>query len=102
VLHHKNVLVAVTDPSIGGTDNNNNNNNNDGASDRASSGKTTPGAYQTMPPKKKQDAEDLGDMRAARFGRVKNTLSMGFGACYYIVHRSARPTNHKLTQTASC
>jgi hypothetical protein len=32
-----------------------------------------------MPPKKKQDAEDLGDMRAARFGRVKNTLSMGFG-----------------------
>lgn len=33
-----------------------------------------------MPPKKKnQDADDLGAMRAARFGRVKNTLSMGFG-----------------------
>ena len=34
-----------------------------------------------MPPKKKGDAkDDLGFMRAARFGRVKNTLSMGFGA----------------------
>jgi hypothetical protein len=33
----------------------------------------------TMPPKKKKgDDEDLGLMRAARFGRVKNTLSMGF------------------------
>lgn len=33
-----------------------------------------------MPPKKKKgDDEDLGAMRAARFGRVKNTLSMGFG-----------------------
>jgi hypothetical protein len=33
----------------------------------------------TMPPKKKKgDDEDLGMMRAARFGRVKNTLSMGF------------------------
>ena len=34
-----------------------------------------------MPPKKKKgnnEAEDLGAMRAARFGRVKNTLSMGF------------------------
>jgi len=30
-----------------------------------------------MPPKKKQD-EDLGLMKAARFGRVKNDLSMGF------------------------
>lgn len=28
---------------------------------------------------KKDDKEDLGAMRAARFGRVKNTLSMGFG-----------------------
>ena len=37
-----------------------------------------------MPPKKKKDAnDDLGMMRAARFGRVKNTLSMGFGACDY-------------------
>lgn len=35
-----------------------------------------------MPPKKKnnQESEDLGAMRAARFGRVKNTLTMGFGA----------------------
>jgi len=33
-----------------------------------------------MPPKKKnQDGDDLGAMRAARFGRVKNTLTMGFG-----------------------
>jgi hypothetical protein len=33
-----------------------------------------------MPPKKKDNASsDLGLMRAARFGRVKNTLSMGFG-----------------------
>jgi len=33
-----------------------------------------------MPPKgkKKQEDEDLGLMKAARFGRVKNTLSMGF------------------------
>jgi len=33
-----------------------------------------------MPPKgkKKQENEDLGMMKAARFGRVKNTLSMGF------------------------
>jgi len=33
-----------------------------------------------MPPKgkKKQENEDLGLMKAARFGRVKNTLSMGF------------------------
>ena len=39
----------------------------------------------TMPPKKKnQQEEDLGAMRAARFGRVKNTLTMGFGE-YYIV-----------------
>jgi hypothetical protein len=32
-----------------------------------------------MVKKGKKDAEDLGAMRAARFGRVKNTLSMGFG-----------------------
>ncbi|KAL7555534.1 hypothetical protein ACA910_005312 [Epithemia clementina (nom. ined.)] len=32
-----------------------------------------------MPPKgKKKDADEMGFMRAARFGRVKNTLSMGF------------------------
>lgn len=32
-----------------------------------------------MPPKKKSnDDDDLGAMRAARFGRVKNDLSMGF------------------------
>jgi ribosome biogenesis GTPase A len=32
-----------------------------------------------MPPKKKKgEEEDLGLMRAARFGRVKNTLTMGF------------------------
>ena len=33
-----------------------------------------------MPPKnkKKGEEEDLGLMKAARFGRVKNTLSMGF------------------------
>jgi len=33
-----------------------------------------------MPPKgkKKQENDDLGMMKAARFGRVKNTLSMGF------------------------
>jgi GTPase involved in cell partitioning and DNA repair len=32
-----------------------------------------------MPPKKKNQADDdLGAMRAARFGRVKNTLAMGF------------------------
>ena len=37
-----------------------------------------------MPPKKKGDAkDDLGFMRAARFGRVKNTLSMGFGMYLY-------------------
>jgi hypothetical protein len=37
-----------------------------------------------MPPKKKNQAgdEDLGAMRAARFGRVKNTLTMGFGTYY--------------------
>ena len=34
-----------------------------------------------MPPKKKDAKDDLGFMRAARFGRVKNTLSMGFGKC---------------------
>ena len=35
-----------------------------------------------MPPKKKNNAadEEAKFMRAARFGRVKNTLSMGFGA----------------------
>ena len=33
--------------------------------------------FPTMPPKKKT-VEDLGAMRAARFGRVKNDLSMGF------------------------
>jgi hypothetical protein len=41
-----------------------------------------------MPPKKKDNnnnASDLGLMRAARFGRVKNTLSMGFGAFYIII-----------------
>lgn len=35
-----------------------------------------------MPPKGKKkggETEELGAMRAARFGRVKNTLSMGFG-----------------------
>ena len=33
----------------------------------------------TMPPKKKkEEAEDLGAMKAARFGRVKNDLAMGF------------------------
>jgi ribosome-binding ATPase YchF (GTP1/OBG family) len=32
-----------------------------------------------MPPKKKkQEDDDLGLMKAARFGRVKNTLTMGF------------------------
>jgi energy-coupling factor transporter ATP-binding protein EcfA2 len=32
-----------------------------------------------MPPKKKnQDNEDEGMLKAAKFGRVKNTLSMGF------------------------
>ena len=34
-----------------------------------------------MPPKNKKkggEEEDLGLMKAARFGRVKNTLSMGF------------------------
>jgi GTPase involved in cell partitioning and DNA repair len=33
-----------------------------------------------MPPKQKKNAgdDDLGAMRAARFGRVKNTLTMGF------------------------
>ena len=32
-----------------------------------------------MPPKKKkEEAEDLGAMKAARFGRVKNDLAMGF------------------------
>merc|ERR1719384_274971 len=29
-------------------------------------------------PKKAEESEDLGAMRAARFGRVKNNLSMGF------------------------
>lgn len=40
-----------------------------------------------MPPKKKnQEAEDdLGPMRAARFGRVKNTLTMGFGAYFLFI-----------------
>jgi hypothetical protein len=34
-----------------------------------------------MPPKKKKDSGDDIDpmMKAARFGRVKNTLTMGFG-----------------------
>ena len=33
-----------------------------------------------MPPKKKNAvADDAGAMQAARFGRVKNTLTMGFG-----------------------
>jgi hypothetical protein len=34
-----------------------------------------------MPPKnnKKKDDGDAQMMRAARFGRVKNTLQMGFG-----------------------
>ncbi len=32
-----------------------------------------------MPPKKKSNVEEVtGAMRAARFGRVKNDLSMGF------------------------
>ena len=31
-----------------------------------------------MPPKKKGASDDLGAMRAARFGRVKNDLAMGF------------------------
>jgi ribosome biogenesis GTPase A len=32
-----------------------------------------------MPPKKKKgDEDELGAMRAARFGRVKNDLAMGF------------------------
>jgi hypothetical protein len=33
-----------------------------------------------MPPKAKKNTgdDDLGAMRAARFGRVKNTLTMGF------------------------
>lgn len=37
-------------------------------------------AVSKMPPKskKKDDGEDP-NMRAARFGRVKNTLTMGFG-----------------------
>ena len=39
----------------------------------------------TMPPKKKQEAEDLGAMRAARFGRVKNTLTMGFGTLFAVL-----------------
>ena len=45
----------------------------------------------TMPPKKKNQGaeEDLGLMRAARFGRVKNTLTMGFvglpnGGCIWL------------------
>jgi hypothetical protein len=39
-----------------------------------------------MPPKKKNNAadEEAKFMRAARFGRVKNTLSMGFGALYRV------------------
>jgi hypothetical protein len=38
-----------------------------------------------MPPKKKnqKNDEDLGLMKAARFGRVKNTLTMGFGESVY-------------------
>lgn len=47
-----------------------------------------------MPPKaggkKGQDAADLGLMRAARFGRVKNTLSMGFGMCICCVRSFVR------------
>jgi hypothetical protein len=35
--------------------------------------------YIMLPKKKDNNASDLGLMRAARFGRVKNTLSMGFG-----------------------
>ena len=49
-----------------------------------------------MPPKKKKDAGDEIDpmMKAARFGRVKNTLTMGFGTfrfdgmvflCFFVV-----------------
>jgi hypothetical protein len=36
-----------------------------------------------MPPKKKKDQDSGEDpaMKAARFGRVKNTLTMGFGKC---------------------
>ena len=33
-----------------------------------------------MPPKKKKDEDEDPMMKAARFGRVKNTLTMGFGA----------------------
>jgi hypothetical protein len=36
-----------------------------------------------MPPKKKKDEEEDPMMKAARFGRVKNTLTMGFGAFKY-------------------
>lgn len=37
-----------------------------------------------MPPKKKnQGDDDDGAMRAARFGRVKNTLTMGFGESFF-------------------
>jgi len=43
-----------------------------------------------MPPKKKkEEVEDLGAMKAARFGRVKNDLAMGFVgelALWLVVH----------------
>ena len=40
-----------------------------------------------MPPKKKNQGgnEDLGLMKAARFGRVKNTLTMGFGGFNFLL-----------------
>ena len=45
-----------------------------------------------MPPKKKkEEAEDLGAMKAARFGRVKNDLAMGFVgelALWLVVHNN--------------
>jgi hypothetical protein len=38
-----------------------------------------------MPPKKKNVVdEDAEFMKAARFGRVKNTLSMGFGELFVV------------------
>ena len=41
-----------------------------------------------MPPKKKkEETEVLGAMRAARFGRVKNDLSMGFVGEFSCRHR---------------
>ena len=40
---------------------------------------SVPNQTTTMPPKKKkEETEDLGAMKAARFGRVKNDLAMGF------------------------